>query len=106
MPLPTNFSNASPARDVHPAAHNDVNAAVNALQETVNALAGATALGHVHTQSTPASLWAITHALPFQPNVTVCDSTGKVVRTDVTYVTSTLIHIETSAPFAGTARLS
>lgn len=37
-PLPDDFTNSSPVRDVHPAAHNDVNAAANDLQDQVTAL--------------------------------------------------------------------
>jgi hypothetical protein len=32
MPLPTNFSNGTQVRDLHPAAHNDTNTAVNDIQ--------------------------------------------------------------------------
>jgi hypothetical protein len=66
----------------------------------------AVALGHVHTQSTPSTLWAITHSLPFRPNVSVVDSAGNVVVVDVQHMSPTLIHVKPASAFAGTAYLS
>lgn len=65
-----------------------------------------TGLGYIHTQSTPSTLWVITHSLPFQPNVSVLDSAGNKVGVDVQYMSSTIIHVKPTSAFAGTAYLS
>lgn len=67
---------------------------------------GAVDLSRVHVQNSPATLWAVTHNMPYPPSVTVVDSAGRVVQTDVQYVTPSLIHVSMSAPFAGTVYLS
>jgi hypothetical protein len=63
-------------------------------------------LGYVHHQAVAATLWVIEHELSFAPSITVVDSSGRVVVTEVTYVSPTEIHVETTAPFSGTAYLS
>jgi len=106
--LPTNFTNSTPVRDIHADAHNDTNAAINALEAAVVALGGGSAaFGHVHNQAVAASVWNITYDLPFKPNVTITDSGGSKVHGDVLYIGTTQIQITfTPATLSGQAVLS
>ena len=61
---------------------------------------------YTHTQAVPASVWDITHALPFIPSVTVIDSSGDMVMSSIEYLSDTQIRISHSAPFSGSAHLS
>ena len=60
----------------------------------------------VYTQDTVADVWTIAHGMPYPPNITVVDSSGRVVEGDVLYVSDTEIQVTFSAPFAGVAYLS
>lgn len=57
-------------------------------------------------QSTPQAIWVITHSLPYQPSVTVIDSAGTRIETQVVYDSPTQIRSIASAAFAGRAELS
>lgn len=57
-------------------------------------------------QSSPASIWVITHSLPFQPAVTIIDSAGTRIETEIVYDSPTQIRSIASAAFAGRAELS
>lgn len=57
-------------------------------------------------QSTPSSEWVITHSLPFQPAVTIIDSAGTRIETEIVYDGPTQIRSIASAGFSGTAYLS
>lgn len=59
-----------------------------------------------HIQDTAADTWLITHSIPYQPSLTILDSSGRVVEGDVTYLSATQIQVEFSAPFAGVAYMS
>ena len=61
---------------------------------------------HTHVQSVPAALWTITHALGYQPNITVVDSSNEQVEGDVIYGPVGTISLIFSAAFSGTAYLS
>lgn len=57
-------------------------------------------------QSAPSDVWIITHSLPFQPAVTIIDSAGSKVETEIQYLNNTQIRSTASAAFSGTAYLS
>lgn len=59
-----------------------------------------------HVQTTPAAVWVITHSLPFQPAVSVIDSAGTRIETEILYDSPTQIRSIASAGFSGTAYLS
>ena len=108
-PLPANFTNATPVKNVHAAAHNNTNNAVNNLQDQIIAAGGGSALGETFVQGTPSTLWAITHSLSYTPNVTVFDSAGNVVEPDIKYIlplSTKQIQVISTSAFAGTAVLS
>jgi hypothetical protein len=58
---------------------------------------------YIHTQSSPASTWNITHNLSKRPAITVVDSAGTVYHTEVEYPTLNTAIVRTSAAFAGLA---
>ena len=57
-------------------------------------------------QSTPATVWVITHSMPFQPAVTIIDSAGTRIETEIVYDSPTQIRSISSAAFSGRAELS
>lgn len=57
-------------------------------------------------QSTPAEVWVITHSLPFQPAVSIVDSAGTRIETEIVYDSPTQVRSIASAGFSGTAYLS
>lgn len=59
-----------------------------------------------HNQLTAEAVWVITHSLPFQPAVTIIDSAGTRIETEIVYDSPTQIRSIASAPFAGRAELS
>ena len=61
---------------------------------------------HVHTQSSPSTLWTITHSLGGKPSVMVADTADTIVVCEVKYVSSTQITVEFTAAFSGYAYLT
>jgi hypothetical protein len=61
---------------------------------------------NVYIQGAASSTWTITHDLGGYPSVTVVNSTGTVVVGTVTYLSTSEIQIEFTAPFSGTAYLT
>ena len=57
-------------------------------------------------QSTPSNEWVINHSLPFAPAVTIIDSAGTRIETEIVYDSPTQIRSIASAVFSGTAYLS
>ena len=64
------------------------------------------AVAFTYAQSTPASVWSITHPLDFTPNVLVVDSAGTEILGDTTTTGMHGLTITFTAPFSGTAYLS
>jgi len=60
----------------------------------------------VHSQASPSITWTATHALGGKPSVMVVDTADTVVVGDVTYISSTEIRIQFTAPFSGYAYLT
>lgn len=75
----------------------EIHDAVNALVPDRN---------YVHTQSTPASVWTITHNLGKRPSVTVVDSAESVVVGEVSYPDVNTVTITFSGAFSGAAFLN
>ena len=63
-------------------------------------------LGLRYVQSTAATVWTITHALVFWPNVAVVDSTGREIIPEIAYLSSTQVQLTFSAAVGGEAYLS
>lgn len=61
---------------------------------------------HVHTQSSPSATWTINHSLGGYPSVMVVDSAATVVVGEVSYVSTSQIVVEFTAPFSGYAYLT
>lgn len=61
---------------------------------------------YIHTQSSAAKEWVITHSLNKFPSVTVVDSAGDVVCGDITYINANSVKITFSAGFSGKAYLN
>lgn len=59
-----------------------------------------------HVQSVPAAVWIIEHSLPFRPSVTVVDSAGTKIETEIVYDSPTQVRSIASAGFSGMAYLS
>jgi hypothetical protein len=60
-----------------------------------------------HYQTSPADTWTVEHDLPFRPNVTVVDSTGREVWPGVVeYPNDLTVQLTFSAAFGGEAYLS
>jgi hypothetical protein len=60
----------------------------------------------IFTQGSASDTWSINHTLGGYPSVTVVNSTGTVVVGTVTYISTSEIQIEFTAPFSGTAYLT
>ncbi|MEU5426846.1 hypothetical protein AB0H73_14750 [Streptomyces olivoreticuli] len=67
---------------------------------------GSGASYYLHTQSTPAATWQVTHSLGRTPNITVINGSNTVVYADIVHNSTTLAVISFPAPFAGTAMCS
>jgi UDP-3-O-[3-hydroxymyristoyl] glucosamine N-acyltransferase len=61
---------------------------------------------YTHDQAVPAATWTIKHNLGYHPNVTVVDSSDRVVIGDVTYVDENTVIATFAASFGGKAYLS
>ena len=67
---------------------------------------GSAPQAEVWDQGVPATVWTITHALGYLPNVTVVDSAGSVVEGAIVYNSISQITVTFSVPFAGKAYLT
>jgi hypothetical protein len=66
-----------------------------------------TDVGYRHVQASAATIWNITHALPFWPSVVVVDSTKRqVIPGEVLYLSATSIQLTFSAALGGEAYLT
>lgn len=61
---------------------------------------------HIHTQASPSSTWTINHTLDGYPSVMVVDSAATVVIGEVSYVSTSQVIVEFTAPFSGYAYLT
>lgn len=61
---------------------------------------------YVYHQSTPASVWDITHNLDKFPSVTIVDSAGSVVMGEITYESKNKLKVTFTAEFGGSAYLN
>lgn len=61
---------------------------------------------HIHTQASVSSTWTINHALGGYPSVTVVDTASTVVYGEVSYISTTQVRVDFSAPFSGFAYLT
>lgn len=61
---------------------------------------------HVHTQASPATTWVINHELGGYPSVTVVDTASTTVIGEVSYVSTSQVVVEFTAPFSGYAYLT
>jgi hypothetical protein len=67
---------------------------------------GSAPQAYTHDQGVPASTWTITHNLGYPPNVTILDSTGRVVEGDIAYPDANTVVLTFTASFGGKAYLS
>lgn len=61
---------------------------------------------HIHTQSTPALTWNITHNLGKFPAVSVVDSADQEVIGEVEYINDSSLNVKFSAAFSGKAYIN
>jgi hypothetical protein len=67
---------------------------------------GAAGGTYLHTQTTPAATWQITHALGRTPNLSLIDTGGRVVYADIVHNSALLAVVSFPSPVAGTAMCS
>lgn len=70
------------------------------------AKAGALRRGYTHDQSSPTTVWSVTHNLGRRPSVTVVDTAGTVWVGKVEYLSDNAVRISFGAAFAGKAYLN
>ena len=63
-------------------------------------------LGQVHYQTSPSTVWDITHTLSFVPNIIIVDLDNNVIEADINYVDDNHISVTLSHPVVGVAYLS
>ena len=63
-------------------------------------------LGQVHYQTSPSTVWDITHTLTFIPNIIIVDLNNHVIEADINYVDDNRITVTLSHPVVGVAYLS
>lgn len=68
-------------------------------------LLGQRTAGYTHVQTTPASVWTITHNLGKPVSCTVTDSAGRVVFGDVRIVSLDVVEVSFTSTFAGKAMI-
>lgn len=68
--------------------------------------AGSAPQAYTHVQGVAASTWTVNHNLGFYPNVTVIDSSNRVVIGDIAYPSANQMVLGFSAAFSGVAYLS
>ena len=68
--------------------------------------AGPSGASYVHTQSSAASVWTVTHDMGSFPGVTVVNDTGDEVLADVTYIDNTTVRVTLIQAMTGKAYLS
>lgn len=61
---------------------------------------------YTHSQSTASTTWTITHNLGKNPSVTVIDSGGSYIITDISYTNTNTLVLTFSAALSGTAYLN
>jgi hypothetical protein len=61
---------------------------------------------HIHTQISVSPEWTIDHSLGGYPSVTVVDTSSTVVMGEVSYISTSRVRVNFSAPFAGYAYLT
>lgn len=74
--------------------------------EYPSAPGGGSNWAYAHDQSIPSDTWTIQHNLGGFPNVTIVDSSGSVLITDVDYVNANQIVATFSGPVSGKAYVS
>jgi hypothetical protein len=84
----------------------ELDADFDTIYAAVNALPAQTVAYH-HVQATAATVWTITHNLPFRPNVAAIDSTGREMWPGaVDYPSAIAVQLTFSAAVGGEAYLS
>ena len=76
------------------------------FHEEVKELSGSVDKTHVHTQSAAQKVWFIEHTLDKYPSVSVSDSYGREIETQVRYVSKSRVEITLSHATTGTAFLN
>jgi hypothetical protein len=61
---------------------------------------------NIHVQEVPVETWNITHDLLGYPAVTIVDSASTVVIGEVSYISTSQIRVDFTAPFSGYAYLT
>lgn len=60
---------------------------------------------YIHIQDEPLSIWNITHNLKRYPDLTIIDSTGRIVECDIRYISIDVVEVHSNIPFKGIAQL-
>lgn len=60
----------------------------------------------IFAQSAPLTIWNVNHNLGFYPNVSVIDSSNRMVLTDINYIDNNNLQVMVANAFSGTAYLS
>lgn len=83
------------------AAHNADTTDVHGLADT--ALLAPSGGHYLHTQSTPASIWLVTHNLGYRPVVAVLDTSRREMTVGITHIDSNTLTVELLVELAGYA---
>lgn len=61
---------------------------------------------HEFTQSSPDTVWSITHNLGKKPSITIMDDSGNMLIPDITYVDDNTVRLTFNTPMSGVAYLN
>lgn len=73
---------------------------------SIRGLKGGGDLGFVHTQSSAASTWSVSHNLAKKPSVTILDDSGYEIEADVQHTSDNSVTITFSEAITGTAHFN
>jgi hypothetical protein len=79
---------------------------INLVTVTTGGGGGGGDIAYVHEQTTPLATWTIPHSFNRPPLVSIIDTDGKVIFTDVEHSTGTSVVLTFSVPKTGKAILT
>lgn len=81
----------------------DVNKNINIVKGDASVVSVTFKDTYVHTQTTPASSWSVTHGMNKYPSVTIIDSAGSIVDGEVNFNSLNAVTISFCGAFSGKA---
>jgi len=99
--IPITFTNTNPQFNLKPVAPEPIDVSI-----TPAIIVPGISSTFTWTQSIPLNVWTIPHNLNKFPSITVVDTLGNVVYSDVSYVDSNTVQVFYGSAFAGKAYLN